>query len=259
MTSLNPVYPIGAQLIEPLMVHEGVTKTAARRRMIELLDRTGIVEPAKRFDAFPHMLSGGQRQRVMIAMALACNPRLLIADEPTTALDVTIQAQILELLEDVQREFGMAVLLITHDLNMVRRFAERICVMQNGQVVEEASTEELFARPREAYTRRLLDSEPRPLAQEQIRAGAPALLDARAVRCWFPIKAGFFRHKVGEVRAVDDVSLSVHEGETLGVVGELVRRPSLARAACAGAAAVAAPVSSGVSRSIFFAVTTYDH
>ena len=139
MTSLNPVYTIGEQLIEPLLVHEGISKTAARRRMLELLERTGIPEPHKRFDAYPHMLSGGQRQRVMIAMALACSPKLLIADEPTTALDVTIQLQILNLLEDLQREFSMAVLMITHDLNIVRRFADRICVMQHGRVVEQAS------------------------------------------------------------------------------------------------------------------------
>jgi microcin C transport system ATP-binding protein len=132
MTSLNPVYPIGTQLMEPLLVHQGMDHVRARQRMIELLDRTGIVEPHKRFDAFPHMLSGGQRQRVMIAMALACSPKLLIADEPTTALDVTIQAQILELLEDLQKEFSMAVLLITHDLNLVRRFADRVGVMQDG-------------------------------------------------------------------------------------------------------------------------------
>jgi len=223
MTSLNPLYTIGDQLMEPLLVHEGLSKAAAKRRMIELLARTGIPEPEKRFDAYPHMLSGGQRQRVMIAMALACSPKLLIADEPTTALDVTIQAQILELLEDLQQEFSMAVLLITHDLNLVRRFAQRICVMQEGRIVEQAPVAQLFAAPQHPYTRQLLQSQPvRLIGQEESKAheGLPALLEAAGVHCAFPVKSGFFQRKTGEVRAVDHASLMLRPGETLGLVGE---------------------------------------
>jgi microcin C transport system ATP-binding protein len=208
MTSLNPVYPIGKQLVEPLLLHEGVSQATARKRMIELLDRTGIVEPHKRFDAFPHMLSGGQRQRVMIAMALACSPKLLIADEPTTALDVTVQAQILELLADLQREFSMAVLLITHDLPLVRYFAERVCVMRRGELVEKGPVTRVFEEPQHAYTRHLLNSQPRRMVSDEAsRAlqGGPRLLTASQLRCYFPVKAGFFRHKIGEIRAVDDV------------------------------------------------------
>jgi microcin C transport system ATP-binding protein len=224
MTSLNPVTPIGEQLIEPLMLHQGLERTAARKRMIELLDRTGIVDPHKRFDAFPHMLSGGQRQRVMIAMALACSPKLLIADEPTTALDVTIQAQILVLLEELQKEFGMAVLLITHDLNLVRRFADRIGVMQGGRIVEQGGVEELFREPREAYTRTLIASRPErdiePAESARLRE-APLLVEMSGIRCVFPVmSAGFFRRQTGEVRAVDDVSVELRSGETLGIVGE---------------------------------------
>jgi len=223
MTSLNPVYPIGVQLMEPLLVHQGMDSVSARRRMIELLDRTGIVEPHKRFDAFPHMLSGGQRQRAMIAMALACSPQLLIADEPTTALDVTIQAQILELLEDLQMEFSMAVLLITHDLNLVRRFADRVGVMQNGRIVEQDRLETIFSAPKEDYTRTLLGSRPErrvdPAETARLRQ-APKLVELSQIRCTFPIRAGFWRKQVGEVKAVDDASLCLHSGETLGIVGE---------------------------------------
>lgn len=223
MTSLNPLYTIGDQLMEPLLVHEGLSKAVAKKRMIELLARTGIPEPEKRFDAYPHMLSGGQRQRVMIAMALACSPKLLIADEPTTALDVTIQAQILELLEDLQQEFSMAVLLITHDLNLVRRFAQRICVMQAGRIVEQAPVAQLFAAPQHPYTRQLLQSQPvRLIEAEESKAheGLPVLLEASGVHCAFPIKSGFFQRQSGEVRAVDHASLMLRPGETLGLVGE---------------------------------------
>jgi microcin C transport system ATP-binding protein len=223
MTSLNPVYPIGAQLMEPLLVHQGLDRVRARKRMIELLERTGIDEPHKRFDAFPHMLSGGQRQRVMIAMALACSPQLLIADEPTTALDVTIQAQILELLEDLQKEFSMAVLLITHDLNLVRRFADRVGVMQGGRIVEQGGLEAIFSTPKEDYTRTLLGSRPerRVDPDETVRLRqAPRLVELAQIRCSFPIRAGFWRKQVGEVKAVDDASLQLHSGETLGIVGE---------------------------------------
>ncbi len=221
MTSLNPVYPIGTQLMEPLLLHQGLSRAAARKQMIELLERTGIPEPARRFDAFPHMLSGGQRQRVMIAMALACNPKLLIADEPTTALDVTIQLQILELLEEMQREFGMAVLLITHDLNIVRRFAERICVMQHGRLVEQAAADTLFSQPREDYTRHLLNSQP------ERRADTPPpdyqaepVMRGTRMDCRFPVKSGFFRRTVSEIKAVDRADIQIHPGETVGVVGE---------------------------------------
>lgn len=190
MTALNPVHPIGKQLIEPVMLHEGLSRAQARERMIALLDRTGIYEPHKRFDHFPHELSGGQRQRVMIAMALACNPRLLIADEPTTALDVTIQVQIIELLEDLQREFGMAVLMITHDLNMVRRFADRICVMKSGTLVENADKETLFTSPQHDYTKRLLASHPERLVDDF--EGGMALMSGEDIKCTFPIRQSFF-------------------------------------------------------------------
>ncbi|MBE0510815.1 MAG: ABC transporter ATP-binding protein [Chromatiales bacterium] len=223
MISLNPVYTIGDQLVEPLMLHEGLSREQARARMIALLGRVGIVEPEKRFDAFPHMLSGGQRQRVMIAMALACKPKLLIADEPTTALDVTIQRQILDLLDALQGEFNMAVLLITHDLNMVRHFADSVAVMEQGQIVEHGPVAQVFAQAEHAYTRKLLASEPEPLTSGDDLAAMQAqspLLEGDTLRCYFPIKAGFFRRKVGEVRAVDQVSIALHPGETVGIVGE---------------------------------------
>ena len=221
MTAFNPVYRIGEQLIEPLLLHEGLNRTTARQRVIELLDRTGIVDPHKRIDSFPHMLSGGQRQRAMIAMALACKPKVLIADEPTTALDVTIQVQILELLEDLQRDFGMSVLMITHDLNMVRRFADRICVMQQGRLVEENSVQGLFDSPKHEYTIHLLNSQPESLGVENdtIETG-DELLSAQHIKCYFPIKAGFFNKHVGDVKAVDDISVDLGKGETLGIVGE---------------------------------------
>jgi microcin C transport system ATP-binding protein len=223
MTALNPVYPVGKQLIEPLIVHRNMEKVTARKRMIELLDRTGIKEPHKRIDAYPHMLSGGQRQRVMIAMALACNPKLLIADEPTTALDVTIQVQILELLEDIQQEFGMAVLMITHDLNMVRRFAQRVCVMQNGKLVETAAIEPLFESPQHPYTKQLLASQPQRIVEaisETELQQRRTIIESDSLKCYFPIKAGFFQRQIGEVKAVDEISVNLHKGETLGIVGE---------------------------------------
>ncbi len=221
MTAFNPVYRIGDQLIEPLLIHEGLDRSAARKRVIELLDRTGIVDPHKRIDAFPHMLSGGQRQRAMIAMALTCKPKLLIADEPTTALDVTIQVQILELLEDLQQDFGMSVLMITHDLNMVRRFADRICVMQEGHLVEENSVQVLFDAPQHPYTIHLLNSQPESLGVEnEALEDNKILLQAEAIKCYFPIKAGFFNKHVGDIKAVDHISLDLVRGETLGIVGE---------------------------------------
>ena len=221
MTALNPVYRVGEQLIEPLLIHENISREAARKRMIELLDRTGIVDPHKRIDAYPHMLSGGQRQRVMIAMALACQPKLLIADEPTTALDVTIQAQILELMEDLQKDFPMAILMITHDLNMVERFADKVCVMQEGELVEQNSMQDLFDNPQHEYTQRLLDSQPEALMSHEVHyKDKPTLLEGEQIRCYFPIKAGFFNRHVGDIKAVDDVTLTIKQGETLGVVGE---------------------------------------
>lgn len=223
MTALNPVYPIGQQSIEPLMLHEGLDRNAARSRMLELLARVGIPNPEKRFDAFPHMLSGGQRQRVMIAMALACRPKLLIADEPTTALDVTIQKQILELLNELQAEFGMAILLITHDLNMVQHFADHVAVMEKGKLVEQGEVKKVFGDPQHGYTRKLLASEPEPLVQgddlHALTQKSPVML-GDDIRCYFPIKSGFFRRTVGEVRAVDQVDIVLHPGETVGIVGE---------------------------------------
>jgi len=220
MNSLNPVYSVGEQLIEPLMVHEGYSRERAKTYMVELLDRTGIVDPHRRFNDYPHMLSGGQRQRVMIAMALACNPRLLIADEPTTALDVTIEVQILELMEDLQKEFNMAVLIITHDLNVVKRYALKTIIMQNGHVVEQGETGSILSSPQQVYTRQLVNSSPGRLVDEVETRGRPALLSAAGVRCHFPVREGFFRHAVDYIRAVDDVDLEVLQAETVGIVGE---------------------------------------
>jgi microcin C transport system ATP-binding protein len=221
MTSLNPVYPIGTQLMEPLLLHEGLSKSAARRRMLELMALTGLPEPQKRFNTYPHTLSGGQRQRVMIAMALACSPQLLIADEPTTALDVTIQLQILELLENMQKEFGMAVLLITHNLNLVKRFAERVCVMQAGKLVESESATRLFEHPQHPYTQHLLNSEPERIQTDyDYTTVTTPLLEAKKIRCHFSMNKGFFKQAAGEIKAVDEVDIHLYPGETLGIVGE---------------------------------------
>ncbi len=223
MTALNPLYPIGTQLIEPISIHEKLNKAAARTRAIELLGRVGIPDPAQRMGSFPHMLSGGQRQRVMIAMALACKPKLLIADEPTTALDVTIQKQILELLNELQQEFGMSVLLISHDLNLVKHFSDKVCVMEKGHIVEKGSIESVFSAAQHPYTQKLLSSEPEPLFDksevEKLQHNEP-VLQGKQISCHFPIKSGFFRKKTGEVRAVNDVDIRLHPGETLGIVGE---------------------------------------
>ena len=217
MTALNPLFTVGNQIAEVLMLHEGLSTKAAALRTVQLLEKTGIPEPARRALAYPHQLSGGQRQRAMIAMALACKPRLLIADEPTTALDVTIQVQILELLNQLQREENMAVLMISHDLNLVRHFADRVGVMENGRLVETATVPELFANPREAYTRKLLASHPQRMVNTVNAAGAP-LMEARQVRCTFDIKEGWFKKRA--FVAVDDVSLTLRPGETVGIVGE---------------------------------------
>jgi len=220
MTALNPLIRIGEQITEVLSLHEGLSFAPARERAIALLERTGITEAARRFSSYPHELSGGQRQRAMIAMALACRPKLLIADEPTTALDVTIRVQIMELLEELQREYGMAILLITHDLNLVRRFADRVGVMQSGRLVELAETEQLFVNPQHQYTQRLLDSRPTKMVQAldtDLQAGS-SLLIGTDVRVEFAYPVGWFKKKI--FTAVDGVSLSLKRGETLGIVGE---------------------------------------
>ncbi|AHB47935.1 microcin C ABC transporter ATP-binding protein YejF [Hyphomicrobium nitrativorans NL23] len=219
MTSLNPLHPIERQVGEILQLHRRMSASATRARVIELLTKVGIPEPEKRLGAYPHQLSGGQRQRVMIAMALANEPDLLIADEPTTALDVTIQAQILELLRDLQREMGMAMLLITHDLGIVRRMAERVYVMQRGEIVEEQPTEALFTDPKHPYTRHLLAAEPKG-EPPRFDAAAPVIAETDDLRVWFPIKRGFLRKTVDHVKAVDGLSVKIRSGQTLGVVGE---------------------------------------
>ncbi|HEX2841918.1 ABC transporter ATP-binding protein [Hyphomicrobium sp.] len=219
MTSLNPLHTIEKQVGEILALHRGLSGAAARARVLELLTKVGIPEPEKRLGAFPHQLSGGQRQRVMIAMALANEPDLLIADEPTTALDVTIQAQILELLRNLQREMGMAMLLITHDLGIVRRMAERVYVMQNGLIVEEQPTEALFASPQHPYTRHLLAAEPKG-QPPRFNASAPVVAETDDLKVWFPIKRGFLQRTVDHVKAVDGLSVKIRAGQTVGVVGE---------------------------------------
>jgi microcin C transport system ATP-binding protein len=219
MTSLNPLHTVERQIGEILDLHQGLTGARARKRIIELLGHVGIRDPESRLDSFPHQLSGGQRQRVMIAMALANNPDLLIADEPTTALDVTVQAQILELLRRLRRETGMALLLITHDLGIVRHMADRVAVMRHGEIVESGVTEEVFANPRHPYTRQLIDAEPKG-APPRFVPSAPVIVEARRLKVWFPIKRGLLRRTVGHVKAVDGVDVQVRAGQTLGVVGE---------------------------------------
>jgi len=220
MSSLNPLHTVERQVSEALILHRGMRKAAARVRTIELLAEVGIPDPMSRLDDFPHQLSGGQRQRVMIAMALANEPQLLIADEPTTALDVTIQAQILELLVSLQQKRGMAILFITHDLRIVRRMAEITHVMTEGKIVESGLTETVFANPQHAYTRKLLAAEPKGDPPATADADAEAIVAAAKLRVWFPIKRGFLRRTVGHIKAVDDVDISIRRGETLGVVGE---------------------------------------
>ncbi len=217
MTALNPLYTVGNQIAEVLEIHEGLDKVQARVRAIELLARTGIPEPERRVDAFPHRLSGGQRQRAMIAMALACRPKLLIADEPTTALDVTIQAQILALLDDLQREYGMAILFITHDLNLVRRFTHRVGVMEKGRLVEQGITADVFARPQDPYTIKLINSRPQRAVQP-VPSDAPILAAARDVSVDFVTPRGWFGKDT--FHAVRDATLELKRGETLGIVGE---------------------------------------
>ena len=219
MTSLNPLHTVEKQVSEVLFVHKGLSKAAARTRCLELLRLVGLPQPEKRLTAYPHELSGGQRQRVMIAMALANEPDLLIADEPTTALDVTIQAQILELLRQLQTRFGMGLLLITHDLGVVRKMADRVCVMNKGEIVEAGAADALFASPQHAYTRRLLAAEPKGRPNTPPVDGQPILV-GDSVKVWFPIKAGLFRRTVDHVKAVDGIDITVKPGHTVGVVGE---------------------------------------
>jgi len=219
MTSLNPLHTIEKQLGEALALHQGVMGEDARGRILDLLNKVGIRDAETRLGAYPHQLSGGQRQRVMIAMALANKPDVLIADEPTTALDVTIQAQILDLLADLKSSEGMGLLFITHDLSIVRRIADRVCVMKSGEIVEEGPTAELFSDPNHPYTQKLLAAEPsgRP---GPVPEGAEELVAANDLKVWFPIQRGLLKRTVGHVKAVNPMSLSVRAGETLGIVGE---------------------------------------
>ena len=219
MTSLNPLHTIEKQLSEILLLHHGVTGAPARARIIELLTQVGIPDPESRLQSYPHQLSGGQRQRVMIAMALANEPDLLIADEPTTALDVTVQAQILKLLKDVQTRLGMAMLFITHDLGIVRKLADRVCVMKEGKIVEQGPVERVFTAPEHPYTRALLAAEPKP-DPAPLMPHAPIMVAANDLKVWFPIKRGVLRRTVGHIKAVDGISIEVRQGETLGIVGE---------------------------------------
>ncbi|WP_249676195.1 ABC transporter ATP-binding protein [Pseudomonas abieticivorans] len=218
MTSLNPLHNIEKQINEVLALHKGLTGKAATDRTLELLALVGIPEPRKRLKALPHELSGGQRQRVMIAMALANEPELLIADEPTTALDVTVQLKILELLKDLQARLGMSLLLISHDLNLVRRIAHRVCVMQRGCIVEQATCAELFRAPQHPYTRELLAAEPSGRPADTIVG--PPMLEVEDLKVWFPIKKGLLRRTVDHVKAVDGINFSLPQGQTLGIVGE---------------------------------------
>jgi microcin C transport system ATP-binding protein len=219
MTSLNPLHTVERQIAEVLELHGGVTGPAARARVIELLAQVGIPDPESRLASYPHQLSGGQRQRVMIALALANEPDLLIADEPTTALDVTVQAQIIKLIKDLQARLGMAVLFITHDLGIVRKTAERVCVMRNGKIVEQGAVADVFADPRHPYTRELIAAEPKP-DPAPLQPGAPTVIRTDDLKVWFPVRRGFLRRTIGHIKAVDGVSIEVRKGETLGVVGE---------------------------------------
>ncbi len=219
MSSLNPLHTIEQQIVEILELHSGLKGEAARARTIELLSQVGIPDPAGRLASYPHQLSGGQRQRVMIAMALANEPDLLIADEPTTALDVTVQAQILKLLKELQGRLGMAMLFITHDLGIVRKLADRVCVMNNGKIVEQGPVERVYSAPEHPYTRALLAAEPKGEAPP-LNPTAPVVISTDNLKVWFPIRRGILRKTVGHIKAVDGVSIEVRQGETLGVVSE---------------------------------------
>ena len=219
MSSLNPLHTVHKQIAETLILHKEMSEIEARARVVQLLKLVGLVNAEQRLTAYPHELSGGQRQRVMIAMALANEPDLLIADEPTTALDVTIQAQILKLLKDLQAELGMAMLFITHDLGIVRKIADRVCVMCEGEIVETGETASLFANPQHEYTQRLLAAEPKR-NKRVLEDAAPLIIEGEDVKVWFPIKKGLLRRTVDHVRAVDGISVTVRAGQTVGVVGE---------------------------------------
>ncbi|WP_306028110.1 ABC transporter ATP-binding protein [Stappia sp. MMSF_3263] len=219
MTSLNPLHSVEKQVAEVLKLHRGMGETTARKRVVQLLDQVGIRDPESRLQSYPHQLSGGQRQRVMIAMALANEPDLLIADEPTTALDVTVQAQILKLLKDLQRDTGMAMLFITHDLGIVRKVADRVCVMTKGKIVESGSVAQVFKTPQHDYTRHLIEAEPKgkpPVTDDR----RPIVVEAKDVKVWFPVRRGFLRRTVDHIKAVDGIDVTVREGQTLGIVGE---------------------------------------
>ncbi|WP_428700419.1 ABC transporter ATP-binding protein [Stappia sp.] len=219
MTSLNPLHTVEKQVAEVLKLHRGMGETAARKRVVQLLDQVGIRDPESRLQSYPHQLSGGQRQRVMIAMALANEPDLLIADEPTTALDVTVQAQILKLLKDLQRDTGMAMLFITHDLGIVRKVADRVCVMTGGKIVESGDVAQVFENPQHDYTRHLIEAEPKgkpPVTDDR----RPIVVEAKDVKVWFPVRRGFLRRTVDHIKAVDGIDVTVREGQTLGIVGE---------------------------------------
>lgn len=218
MTSLNPLHSLEKQINEVLLLHKGLSGKQATARTLELLDLVGIPEPAKRLKALPHELSGGQRQRVMIAMALANEPELLIADEPTTALDVTVQLKILDLLKDLQARLGMSLLLISHDLNLVKRIAHRVCVMQQGRIVEQAGCQTLFSAPQHPYTQMLINAEPTGGPADTV--AGPPLLEVRDLRIWFPIRKGLLRRTVDHVKAVENIHFSLPRGRTLGIVGE---------------------------------------
>jgi microcin C transport system ATP-binding protein len=219
MTSLNPLHTIEKQIGEILELHNGATGPKARARIIELLTQVGIPDPASRLASYPHQLSGGQRQRVMIAMALANEPDLLIADEPTTALDVTVQAQILKLLKEIQQRLGMSMLFITHDLGIVRKLADRVCVMNQGKIVEQGEVDRVFSSPQHPYTRALLAAEPKP-DPAPLQPEAPIVVKTDDLKVWFPVRRGVLRKTVGHIKAVDGVSIAVRKGETLGIVGE---------------------------------------
>lgn len=219
MTSLNPLHTVERQVGEIMKIHQGMSDKDAKSHTLELLTQVGIREPEKRLSSFPHQLSGGQRQRVMIAMALANNPKLLIADEPTTALDVTVQAQILELLAKLKAERSMSMLFITHNLGIVRKIADRVCVMTGGKIVESGKTADIFANPKHAYTKKLLAAEPKgnPPA---VDSNAPIVMQGDKIKVWFPVKKGFLRRTVDHIKAVNDIDVTIRAGQTLGVVGE---------------------------------------
>ncbi|MGB0734314.1 MAG: ATP-binding cassette domain-containing protein, partial [Pontibacterium sp.] len=219
MTSLNPLHTVERQIGEAIGLHTALTGKAVRARVLELLNLVGIPNPQSRLKSFPHELSGGQRQRVMIAMALANEPEILIADEPTTALDVTIQEQILQLLSDLQTKLGMAILLITHDLNIVRRYAHHVCVMQQGKIVESGDCQSLFQSPQHCYTQTLIDAEPEGSPQP-IKHDAQTLLKAEQLKVWFPIRAGLLKRVKDHVKALNPIDIAIKQGETLGIVGE---------------------------------------